>query len=520
MTRSFRSGPCYTLGVYANRTLIALISSIALAAFATGSGAAPTVTGCVRAISSESQSAREARHQKIAERRKGPAIVCHRGASAFAPENTLESYSAAMDLAADGNEIDIRRCADGVLYCFHDASLDRLTDGFGRPGELTYSQLLALHLKSEDGLSKARIPTLAAVIELARRHVMLLHLDIKESGIDREIAEMLTDADVWDQVVSINDYNSESLLKDARYRPLRYKAPGLFDDSSDWDPDAVKAALAAPGEMIIVDDPRLAAHVLGRRPQRISRIPADLFADSPRPPTREADHDPPPALISALKTDLHSRADLGGGADHQRDRAARIYDRARSAHRLGQLGVKSSEVVCWLEHQVKHRSLHRDWFYNGLDGGTAALALAELGAVESAPVLIDRFKTPDPDLAKLADPNDKLHPASWYDGLLQRCIIAALGELRCEASKRFLLDYVCLDDDALNRLGYPRLDEATASLLRQDLSRAEIESLIQSPRRHVRGRTVQRCLDNRTRAGNAALRSTHPWALVLPRAPR
>ena len=522
--RRFRSGPCYTLVVCANSIWIALISSVAVAALASGSDAAATVTGCVSRAPAESPSAREARHRNIAERRKVPAIICHRGASAFAPENTLEAYSAAMDLGADGSEIDIRRSADGVLYCFHDGSLDRLTDAFGRPGDLTYPQLLALRSRSEDGFSNARIPTLAAVLELARRRDMLLHLDIKEPGIDREIGAMLTEADVWDQIVSINDYNSESLLKDPRYKPLRYKAAGLFEDCLDWDPDAVKAALAAPGEMIIVDDPRLAAHVLGRKPHRISRIAADLYEPWPAGPSPKApdpaDPDSLPALVELLKTDLRTRSDLTGDEAHQRERATRIYNRAWATHHLGQLGRKDNQVICWLEYQVEHRSLHRDWFYNGLDGGQAALALGRLKAVESVPVLIDRFKAPHPDLVKLADPNDKEHPISWLDGLIQRCIIAALGELRCDESKRFLLDYVRLDDTALNRLGYPRLDEATASLLRHDLSRAEIESLMRSPRRQVRGRTVQHCLDHPSPAGDAALRSTHPWALSLPRAPR
>jgi hypothetical protein len=80
--------------------------------------------GYITSIAPESAKHREARHRKIARRRVGPVVIVHRGAWAFAPENTLEAYSAAMDYGADGCEIDIRRTADGVLVMFHDDGLD------------------------------------------------------------------------------------------------------------------------------------------------------------------------------------------------------------------------------------------------------------------------------------------------------------------------------------------------------------------------------------------------------------
>src|SRR5262245_45058289 len=63
------------------------------------------------------------RHERVAERRKGTDIICHRGASEFAHENTLEAFRATFELGGDGNEIDIRATKDGVLVCFHDDML-------------------------------------------------------------------------------------------------------------------------------------------------------------------------------------------------------------------------------------------------------------------------------------------------------------------------------------------------------------------------------------------------------------
>ena len=61
-----------------------------------------------------------------AEARK--ANVAHRGASAYAPEHTLEAYDMAIAQGADFVEQDLAVTKDGVLICLHDASLERTTD--------------------------------------------------------------------------------------------------------------------------------------------------------------------------------------------------------------------------------------------------------------------------------------------------------------------------------------------------------------------------------------------------------
>ena len=58
----------------------------------------------------------------------GTVVMVHRGAAAFAPENTLEAYAAALDYGADGCEVDLRRTADGVLVLFHDDMRAALAD--------------------------------------------------------------------------------------------------------------------------------------------------------------------------------------------------------------------------------------------------------------------------------------------------------------------------------------------------------------------------------------------------------
>lgn len=57
-----------------------------------------------------------------------PVVFAHRGASAYAPENTLAAVDAADDLGIDWVENDVQRTRDGVLVVMHDTNLKRTTD--------------------------------------------------------------------------------------------------------------------------------------------------------------------------------------------------------------------------------------------------------------------------------------------------------------------------------------------------------------------------------------------------------
>lgn len=55
-------------------------------------------------------------------------LIAHRGASAYAPEHTLEAYRLALQQGADFVEQDLAVTKDGVLICIHDLTLDRTTN--------------------------------------------------------------------------------------------------------------------------------------------------------------------------------------------------------------------------------------------------------------------------------------------------------------------------------------------------------------------------------------------------------
>ena len=73
-----------------------------------------------------------------------PAIYAHRGSSIMAPENTLPAYQWSLDQGCDVLETDIRISRDGCLFMFHDATLERTTNGFGAVADTSSADLKQL----------------------------------------------------------------------------------------------------------------------------------------------------------------------------------------------------------------------------------------------------------------------------------------------------------------------------------------------------------------------------------------
>lgn len=88
---------------------------------------------CLRAAAAPVPPPREKAAALLASHR--PLIIAHRGYSALAPENTLESFRLALGAGADLVELDYYHSRDGVPMVFHDSTLDRTSDAVRRWGE-------------------------------------------------------------------------------------------------------------------------------------------------------------------------------------------------------------------------------------------------------------------------------------------------------------------------------------------------------------------------------------------------
>ncbi|RPK66447.1 Glycerophosphoryl diester phosphodiesterase [Streptomyces sp. ADI96-02] len=139
------------------------------------------------------------------ERQGSPIVVAHRGASGYAPENTLAAIDAADALGADWVENDVQRTRDGVLVVLHDTDLKRTTNveevfpdrAPWAVKDFTAAEVSRLDAGSWFGprFAGARVPTLTRFLHRLERNDQKLLLEIKSPqtypGIERDILRVL-----------------------------------------------------------------------------------------------------------------------------------------------------------------------------------------------------------------------------------------------------------------------------------------------------------------------------------------
>ena len=110
-------------------------------------------------------------------------IYAHRGASAYAPENTLVAFDLAAQMGADGVELDVHFTKDGKVVVIHDPTLDRTSNGQGAILDYTYDELLAFDFgyKFYGERRGVKLPLLSEVYELLSPTGMTVNVEIKAS---------------------------------------------------------------------------------------------------------------------------------------------------------------------------------------------------------------------------------------------------------------------------------------------------------------------------------------------------
>jgi glycerophosphoryl diester phosphodiesterase len=107
--------------------------------------------------------------------RPAPLVIAHRGASRFAPENTLAAFRLAADQGAHAVELDAKLSADGVVCVIHDATVNRTTHGSGAVNALSLIQIKSLDAGSFFGqqFSGEPIPTLEEVFDAVGSRLLI-----------------------------------------------------------------------------------------------------------------------------------------------------------------------------------------------------------------------------------------------------------------------------------------------------------------------------------------------------------
>lgn len=154
-------------------------------------------------------------------------VWAHRGASAYAPENSLEAFQLAVDMKADGVELDAYFSRDGRVVIAHDAKLDRVSNGQGNILDYTYEELQVFDFSNHmPGYKNIRIPTLDQVYALLAPTGLWVNVEIKTA--DPAIAQACVDIaakyGMTDRVI-YSAFNHYQLLKVKEAAPDAPVAP-------------------------------------------------------------------------------------------------------------------------------------------------------------------------------------------------------------------------------------------------------------------------------------------------------
>ena len=109
-------------------------------------------------------------------------LILHRGASAYAPENTLEALHLAAQMGATWVETDVRDTEDCELVMIHDETVNRTTDGAGRVAQLSLDSIQELDAGGwfSGRYRGSRIPTLREYLTMAQELDLGLVLELKD----------------------------------------------------------------------------------------------------------------------------------------------------------------------------------------------------------------------------------------------------------------------------------------------------------------------------------------------------
>lgn len=145
-------------------------------------------------------------------------IFGHRGASGYAPENTIEAFRLAAETGADGVELDVQMTRDGELVVAHDETIDRVSNGTGRIADLTLAELKKLRFnRTHPEYTMAVIPTLGEVFELLRPTGLDINIELKNSlidypGLEKRVVSLAADLFDLDRVI-FSSFNHASMLR-------------------------------------------------------------------------------------------------------------------------------------------------------------------------------------------------------------------------------------------------------------------------------------------------------------------
>ena len=145
-----------------------------------------------------------------------PILLAHRGLVQHAPENTLPSFAAAIELGLS-IELDVYQTRDAHLVVIHDKTLDRTTNGTGEVTEMTLAEIRKLDAGSwfNPRFAGEKVPTLEEVFKLVRDRqrtpvTIALNMKVISPGIEQNIVRLVEKYELFDQLFAFGQSSTSS----------------------------------------------------------------------------------------------------------------------------------------------------------------------------------------------------------------------------------------------------------------------------------------------------------------------
>lgn len=126
--------------------------------------------------------------------------IAHRGAKAYEPENTLQAFQKALDLHADGIELDVHLSADGHIIVMHDETIDKMTNGKGAVNTFTLAELKSFLIAD-----KLQIPTLNEVFDLVSKKCFI-NIELKNADTSKNVVSLI------EEYITEKEWNYEHFI--------------------------------------------------------------------------------------------------------------------------------------------------------------------------------------------------------------------------------------------------------------------------------------------------------------------
>ncbi|MER5718481.1 glycerophosphodiester phosphodiesterase [Streptomyces sp. NPDC002132] len=138
----------------------------------------------------------------------GPIPFAHRGGAADGLENTVAQFRRATEAGYRYMETDVHTTRDGRLVAFHDATLDRVTDGAGRIAELPWAEVRHARVGGAEP-----VPLFEELLETFPE--VRWNVDLKAEPALHPLLDLIARADAWDRVC-VGSFSEARVLRAQR----------------------------------------------------------------------------------------------------------------------------------------------------------------------------------------------------------------------------------------------------------------------------------------------------------------